>query len=165
MGMGRSSEGKETMPLAATIDLLDRELSDRATRISVERGSTLRDDGGAPHEVLVHDLSRTGFRFSSSSHIPVGASVRLGLAGPGSANARVVRRDGDDHGCEFHWPLTAAQLDSAFTCAEVSGITPGDEMGVDDPGRRWPRMVRLAIFVIGGAAAWAAVFGLVKALA
>jgi PilZ domain len=164
MGMGRSSEGNETMPLAATIDLLDRELSDRAERTRVERGSTLREEGGAPREVLVHDLSRTGFRFSSSSHIAIGATVRLGLAGAGSANARVVRRDGDDHGCEFHWPLTAAQLDSAFTYAEVSDITPGDEMHVDDPGPRWPRIVRLAIFVIGGAAAWAAVFALVKAL-
>ncbi len=163
MDMSRSSKEDETMALAATINLLDRELTDRAERVLVERGSTLRDEGGAPHEVLVHDLSRTGFRFSSSAHIAVGASVRLGLAGAGSANARVVRRDGDDHGCEFHWPLTAAQLDSAFSYAEVSDITPREQMDVDDPGPRWPRILRLAIFAIGGAAAWAAVFALVKA--
>lgn len=153
------------MALAATIDLLDAGPStDRAApRVAIGRPSTVRDHGGAPRDVLVEDLSQTGFRYCSAKHLAVGTAVRLGLAGAGTAAARVVRQDGDEHGCEFETPLTVAQLQSAFTSAGVTRVSPTD--GDFRKPDRWPAGVRLAILLGFGAAAWAVAIALVKLLA
>ena len=153
--------------LAATIDLLDETTAtDRRAdaRMRIEQASTVRDHQGGPRDVMVDDLSRTGFRCFSAQPLPVGALVRLGLAGAGVASARVTRREGKAHGCEFETPLTPAQLESAFTASNAVRATvgsAGNDQGASHDN--WPGAVRAAIFVGGGAAAWAAVVALVKA--
>ncbi|WBH17100.1 PilZ domain-containing protein [Sphingomonas radiodurans] len=162
------------MTLAAKIDLPDPrnaidqcDASERraGTRTTVGRLSTIRDGQDIPHDVIVEDLSLTGFRYRSTDRLPIGTPIRLGLAGAGTAAAQVVRVDGDDHGCAFDPPLSPNQLEAAFTSGTViqtPGLTSG--AGEIDTGEPWPRAVRTAIFIGGGAAAWVAVVALLKAL-
>jgi hypothetical protein len=112
-----------------------------------------------PRPVLVEDLSRTGFRYLSPAGVPIGTEIRLGLADGGTAAATVVERDRDAHRCEFRVPLTEAQLASTLTIARrVIDAHPTDQAD------KWPRLVRIAIFIGGGAAAWAAAAALLKGL-
>ena len=168
MRSGEPGHRGKSMTLAAKIDMPNpRDASDRraGTRTTLGRRSTVRDGQDIPHDVIVEDLSPTGFRYRSAERLAVGTHVRLGLVGAGSAAAQVVRVDGDDHGCAFHLPLSPNQLEAAFTAGTVIQ-TPGltSDAGEIDTGEPWPRAVRTAIFIGGGAAAWVAVVALLKAL-
>jgi hypothetical protein len=146
--------------LSATI-----ELPDRAGAKAARADEPCHDDSSVarrramPRPVLVENLSRTGFRYLSPAGVPIGTEIRLDLAGAGTAAATVVERDGDAHRCEFRMPLTEAQLASA---AAIPGRVSDARDG--DPVHKWPRFVRAAIFIGGGAAAWAAAVLLLKGL-
>jgi hypothetical protein len=92
-------------------------------RATVDRPSTIRTFDAFPHDVIVEDLSQTGFSFTSSSTVPTGAIVHVGLAGAGRAAAEVTWRSGDRHGCRFRPPLGAAQLSAAFSQPIEASIT------------------------------------------
>lgn len=118
--------------------------------------STLRGAGHAPADIIVEDLSPSGFLFRSADRFAIDARVQVGLAGSGAADATVVRRDGDLHGCVFARPLSLAQLQAAFSDdVVVQGTFGGQVMPTPQPVvERWPRPVRAAIWLVGGAAPW-----------
>lgn len=91
-------------------------------RKTVVRPSTLRIDAAQPLDVIVEDLSAAGFCFFSEEPIPVGTSIRVGLAGPGQADAEVTWREGKRHGSQFTSALTQSTIDAAFSNDRV-GIT------------------------------------------
>jgi hypothetical protein len=92
------------------------------TRKTVVRPSTLRTDSLEPLDVVVEDLSVSGFCFSSAEPIRVGTSIRLGLAGAGQADAEVAWREGKRHGSRFTPALAQSTIDAAFTNGHA-GVT------------------------------------------
>jgi hypothetical protein len=91
-------------------------------RKSIVRSSTLRIDATLPMDVVVEDLSITGFRYSSEEPVAAGELVSVGLAGSGQADARVIWRDGARHGARFTKALAQSTIDAAFT-NDQAGIT------------------------------------------
>lgn len=83
-------------------------------RKTVVRPSTLRTDSVEPLDVIVEDLSVSGFCFSSAEPVPVGTSIRVGLAGSGQADAEVTWREGKRHGSRFTPALAQSTIDAAF---------------------------------------------------
>jgi PilZ domain len=71
----------------------------------------LRARGGTKFAIELHDLSVTGFRCGTSYTMRVGDSVWLTIPGLEAREARVVRRNGLEYGCEFAEPLHVAVLD------------------------------------------------------
>lgn len=91
-------------------------------RKDIIRPSTLRIDTVDPLDVMVEDLSITGFRFASVVPIPVGTEIRVGLAGSGQADAQVTWREGQSHGSVFIPALDQAILDAAFSHDQMAAI-------------------------------------------
>jgi hypothetical protein len=83
-------------------------------RFTVDQESVARGMDGVPLDVIVENFSRTGFLFVGDADLPVGTLVSIGLSGAGAREAKVVRRDGDGHGCEFLMPLPARDMANAF---------------------------------------------------
>jgi hypothetical protein len=150
--------------LSATIDRVDEAApADRYTDQDAESHRSSAEAGrrASRREVLVDDLSITGFRYFSPERLAVGTFVRLSLAGAGTVAARIVRQDVDEHVCIFTNPLTAAQVASALTAASApDGTVPLDLA----PHDKWPRVLRTAILIGGGAAAWAAAVAVIRAI-
>ncbi len=86
----------------------DERIADRQT---VNLGATLRRDDQRPVDIMVDDLSATGFRMFSDEPIAIDATVTVGIAGLGRHTARVVRRDGQHYGCRFVVPLAIDAVD------------------------------------------------------
>ena len=102
-------------------------------RKSIVRASTLRIDAALPMDVVVEDLSITGFRYSSEEPVAAGELVRVGLAGSGQADAKVIWRDGVRHGARFTRALAQSTIDAAFT---------NDQAGITATIAREPNMLR-----------------------
>jgi hypothetical protein len=93
---------------------LYREHDERiADRQSVHLGATLRRDDQRPVDILVDDLSATGFRMACAEPMAIDATVSVGIAGLGRHTARIVRRDGEHYGCRFVVPLAIDAVDVA----------------------------------------------------
>lgn len=90
-----------------------------AERVSAGRGATLRDSGQRPIDIVIEDLSATGFGISTAEDIPVGSILNLRLAGISKRDVRVVRRFGLNYGCEFAPPLDERELDLALSAGSV----------------------------------------------
>lgn len=85
-----------------------------AVRFPVGTESTLRGADGRPIDVVVDNLSRTGFLFVADAEIAAGSLIAIGLSGAGAREAQVVWRDGNRHGCEFLMPLPQSAMARAF---------------------------------------------------
>jgi hypothetical protein len=83
-------------------------------RFTVDQESVVRGMDGAPVDVIVENFSRTGFLFIGEVDLPVGTLVSIGLSGAGAREAKIIRRDGDGHGCEFLVPLPSRDMAKAF---------------------------------------------------
>ena len=59
-------------------------------RHAVALGGTLRDPVRAPHDVLVSEVSATGFRIPATVALAPGDSITLGLAGIGARATRTA---------------------------------------------------------------------------
>lgn len=100
--------------LVARLEVLG-EIDERgAVRFTVDSASTVRGMNGEPVNVIVENFSRTGFLFVADVDFPAGTLVSIGLSGAGVREAKVVRREGREHGCEFLMPLPRRELDRAF---------------------------------------------------
>lgn len=94
-----------------------------APRHPVDVDGTLRDTENEPHEVVVVDLSLTGFRIPGATDVAVFSRIGLGLTGLGSRSAKVVRRDEQGwYGCTFDVPLTASELRRVVSEKPVSTV-------------------------------------------
>lgn len=139
----------------------------KPSRAAIARASTVRAADARAIDVRVEDLSEGGFRFSSASVLPVGALIRVGLAGAGQATARIAWRDGEAHGCAFQPLLTNDQIQSAFThtiCESAvlslipdSAVVPMPAAGAvpSPPPQRFAAPVRLILLVVASCACWA----------
>ncbi len=92
--------------------------------------------------VRVDDLSPVGFRFSSREPLAIGTLVQIDLGGHSDATARI-----DEH------------VDGTYRCTFLTPLT----MPVIADGR-WPRSVRIAVFLVAGISAWIAAATLLKAV-
>ncbi len=100
--------------LVARLEVLGEVDRRGAIRFVVDGETTARGMDGTPVDVIVEDFSRTGFRFVGDVDFPVGTLVSIGLAGAGAREAKVIRRDGPRHGCEFLVPLPQSVMKKAF---------------------------------------------------
>ncbi|RYF19839.1 MAG: PilZ domain-containing protein [Oxalobacteraceae bacterium] len=92
-----------------------------SNRSPILQFSTLRV-ADAPYNVRVEDLSPAGFAFTSTTPVAIGTIVYVGLVGAGRANAQVVWRGDQRHGCVFAPTLTTAQIEKAFTHAADDAV-------------------------------------------
>lgn len=96
---------------------------DRASqRFPVGVNATLRDQVTRPHDVMIEDLSLTGFRLSGGPALDAGSEASIGFAGIGIHQARVTRQDGNSYGCEFVTPITQEMLTRALNAEPVAPI-------------------------------------------
>jgi len=139
-------------------------------RFRVAFDATLRDPLHAPLDVVVEDLSASGFRVLTPANLAVGIEIGLGLAGIGMHRARVIRHENGAYGCEFVTPLTSAALDLALSAPSSAPVTlprigPWGPVPVDadldePPVKKLPRPVRLLVIVTGAIACWILAIGL-----
>ena len=92
-----------------------------AERYPVTLDGTLRNPQAEPQDVVIDDLSVTGFRTASAYGLAVGDVITLGVFGVGLRNARVRRESGGNYGCQFLQPLSVAELNVA-----LAGLTSPD---------------------------------------
>jgi uridylate kinase len=132
------------MALIARVYRSDPDERRGATRYPVLVDATLRAaDDGQPLDVLIYDLSMTGFRMETSEALDPEATIWIGIAGT-RVNATVVSRRGPTgYGCEFVTPITFYQLSEALNPAPTI-------VSLDRPGRSG-EVERAAITVPWGA--------------
>ncbi len=75
-------------------------------------GPTLREPGGSPMQVKLHDLSSGGFRTSWPYTLRKGATVWLKIPGLEALEARVAWHENFQIGCSFTQPLHPAVLNA-----------------------------------------------------
>lgn len=90
-----------------------------AERYSVSIDGTLRNARAEPQDVVIDDLSATGFRINSGLNVAVDDEITLGVFGVGLRAARVLRACDNGFGCQFVVPLNQSELASA-----LGGLTP-----------------------------------------
>lgn len=76
-------------------------------RADVGIKAQLREMGGKAHEVVVEDLSASGFRVDSIYNVAVGGRVFLTIPGFAAMEAVVAWKDKSGYGCKFERPLNA----------------------------------------------------------
>jgi len=104
-----------------------------AERRSTDAPSTMRADNGAPVDVLVLDISRSGVRIVTDAPLQIGQEITIGLAGAGVTRAYVAWARGNEYGCAFERPMAPEDEARAFSQAPVQrlGITPRQSNGDD----------------------------------
>ena len=103
------------MALIARVYRSDPDERRGATRYPVLVDATLRAaDDGQPLDVLIYDLSMTGFRMETSETLDPEATIWIGIAGTRVNAAVVSRRGPNGYGCEFVTPITFYQLTEAL---------------------------------------------------
>jgi hypothetical protein len=133
------------------------------TRVTVNRPSTIRTSDTRPRDVTVEDLSQAGFSFSSSSPVPAGTIIHVGLAGAGRTCAEVTWRQGDRYGCRFRSPLSAAQRQEAFrqpleaSIAWLEPLSSAANPGAATPNLKLSPYLRLASISGAGLLGWGAI--------
>jgi hypothetical protein len=133
-----------------------------STRRKVGKGSTLRGEDGAPRDVVLEDLSLSGFRISGHDRLSPGDEIAVGLAGVGVREATVIWSDDRGAGCEFLKPITPVDVDNTlsantvvrgdFTWSRNIGQTNSAEQSAP---RRLSYRRRLAIIGVGAVGTWA----------
>lgn len=144
---------------------------DRSTRrFRVEFDATLRDPAHQPIDVVVEDLSATGFRVVTSAALDMGVEVGLGLAGIGTQRAFVVWRGEGIYGCEFIAPLKIDDLAAALAAPSTDPvILPASPWAAPTTGSepQWTRLSlrsRALAILAGAVAAWVLVIALAVAV-
>lgn len=156
------------MPVAAA---LYREVRE-SERHAVALDGTLRDPDWMPYDVVVENLSSTGFRIPTEAGLQVGALVSLGLTGVGMCPARVARQADGQIGCTFLVPLGRGELKAALDATSLRPIDLGrmakarlpELEGKRVTDTRAPKAVRFLAVTGLAAASWAAAIGVADLL-
>ena len=103
-------------------------------------------------DVLIHNLSLTGFLIESTSDLAVGEAITIDLPEAGATTATVMWKKGAMHGCEFERPISLGAVSAAML------RSPGEELGaaVTTPEPGLPPLARAAIIVGVTLALWGA---------
>jgi hypothetical protein len=151
------------MAIPATLINDDRS----AERFQVELDATVRNAAARPYDVVVEDLSATGFRMVGSPAMTVGDRMSIGFAGIGVQPARLTRMHADSYGCEFVRPLSLAELSTALRAAPVEPIAfptlPTRAWLADAPEPHvepYSPQTKLALAIIVPATLWAVIAGI-----
>lgn len=104
-----------------------------AERVAAGRDATLRDSAQRPIDIVIEDLSSSGFGMSTAEDLAVGSILNLRLAGISKRDVRVVRRFGLTYGCEFAPPLTERELALVLS----AGLVIDASFAVSDDGARF----------------------------
>jgi len=130
-------------------------------RTSVQRRTTLRDEGGTASDVILEDLSLTGFRMSSTDTVVPGQSILVGLEGVGVRAAKVVWSKDDAAGCEFDNPISRSEMDATMNASVVIANAfaftkaPAEEDAPElAPQPGLSRRRRCAIILLAATACW-----------
>ena len=141
------------MALIARVYRSDPDERRAALRYPVEVGATLRASDGQPLDVLVYDLSMTGFRIETPEALDLDAPIWIGIAGTRVNAAVVARRGPNGYGCAFVTPITLYQLTEALTPGEtVREMTWPNDAGQESDGK-WPCWVLPVLVAAAGALA------------
>ena len=107
------------MALIARVYRSDHDERRSALRYPMEVGATLRGAEGEPIDVLIYDLSLSGFRMETTAALDLQEPVWVGIAGTRVNAAVVARRGPTGYGCEFVTPITVAQLKAALSPGRI----------------------------------------------
>nr|WP_299853789.1 PilZ domain-containing protein [Sphingomonas bacterium] len=133
-----------------------------ADRAATDVGATLRARSGAPLDVHIHDLSRTGFAMESAEELRLDQTIWIGLSGVGISAARVVRRIPGGWACQFMLPITEREHQAALAARSTVVATPWTDLqtvaAAEPDATRWPFLARVAFVVGSSVALWAAIF-------
>jgi hypothetical protein len=143
-------------------------------REAVDVAGTLRHVRNVPIDVIVEDLSTTGFRVRTDARLGLDEKVTVGIPGVGQHAASVVRRTSDGFGCEFITPIAPQHVSAPSYARSVVEVDFGgqlDPVTVSEWSRANPPEVqRLSrgrrLLIVGGlgVAGWLAVLGIVSLL-
>ncbi len=140
-----------------------------ADRKALSATGTMRRSPPTPIDVLVEDLSITGFRMNTDISLSIDDRITIGISGMGQHEAVVVRGTADGFGCEFVRPLTASLLDEAGNSTARS-INPEIDPSLDPAAiARWSSQnepvvasmkgqYRFALIAALAAASWGLVY-------
>lgn len=136
-------------------------------RTFVDIAGTLRDSASTAMDVVIEDVSLTGFRIQPGPDLTIGESISLGVSGMGVRAAEVIRQGAYGYGCEFSYPLAVAELDAVLAGKSVDPIPfPRVLAAVAVPPAqdRYPRKLRMLGALGLAAASWVFVGLAIKAL-
>lgn len=146
----------------------------RADRETLDVAGTLRHVRNVPIDVIVEDLSATGFRMRTHTNLNLQEKVTIGIPGIGQRAAHVVRHTTDGFGCEF---VEAIDPRLVTVPSTAQSVVEADFGGQLDPElvREWsranpPQVERFAqnrrlLIVSGlGVAGWLALIGVISLL-
>ena len=85
-----------------------------AERTPAHLDSVIRDGDAGAGEVVIHDISSTGFLLSTGADLGLGMVIGLGLPGVGIVRAFLVRREREMFGGKFVEPITPAEIRRAL---------------------------------------------------
>ena len=152
------------MALIARVYRSDPEERRAAVRYPVEVGATVRASDGQPLDVLVYDLSMTGFRMETTESLDLDAPIWIGIAGTRVNAAVVARRGPNGYGCEFVMPITLYQLTEALDPEPtVHEMTWSDDARPDDcrdapvekrPGWEWLALIAAGVLILVALLLW-----------
>jgi len=142
------------MALIARVYRSDPEERRGAPRYPVLVDATLRaSEEGMPLDVLIYDLSMTGFRMETSEALDSESTIWIGIAGTRVNAAVVSRRGPNGYGCEFVTPITFYQLTEALN--PVPTVVPLGRADRPELPARMPVRIpwnRVAFAAVAGAA-------------
>jgi hypothetical protein len=95
------------MPFLAKLDLDASSDARRSRRYLADRLDGLLVGKDRRFDIIIHNMSETGFLAEFQSELKPGDLVRIQLARIGFVDARVVRKRGMGHGCQFLEPVSA----------------------------------------------------------
>lgn len=153
-----------TLAYRTTLHRIDR----RDDRHAVDRASTLRAEDGQPVDVILDDISFSGFRISQAPHLDVGEGVAVGLAGVGTRSADVIWCSGGLAGCQFHQPLSREELEITqhirATVTTFPGVSEDAAPSAEPSFRRLRFRTRLAVIAATVVGSWLLLGALVATL-
>ncbi|MDB5701420.1 MAG: PilZ protein [Sphingomonadales bacterium] len=146
----------------------------RAERKELHVAGTLRHVGNIPIDVVVEDLSATGFRMLTQANLQLGEKVTVGIPGVGQRAAHVVRHTDNGFSCEFVDAIDARLVTMPSTAQSVVEADFGRQLDVgllSEWSRANPPQIerlsqsrRLLIFGGIGVAGWLIILGFITLL-
>ena len=134
-----------------------------ADRQAVSLDATLRKPDQRPVDILIEDLSATGFRMTTKEAISLDDAISIGISGIGRRDARIVRRSGSSYGCEFVVSVDRAEIERAQTVETIvradfgtMPVVTAEDPPLDAVEHRI-RRIRGPILAVATAAPWVAI--------
>lgn len=152
------------MAVSAQLEALCSLDARRAQRRRLQLGTVL---AGSDQEVIVRDLSVTGFRIETSADLATGEMLEIELPRCGPTPACVVWRDDRTYGCVFPVRIPSAAISAAvLRSSMLPQFAPVEPFGTLEPpteqlelGVRTSSLAKFVAIVGGSILLWVAIFG------